>query len=67
MTDDIYHNGVKGMKWGVHKERQAVDKRYKLGPNQIKVKAKNGTEISLDKNAAPAIQRLLAKHGNKAA
>lgn len=68
MSDaDIYHNGVKGMKWGVRKERHAVEKRYKLGPNQIKVKAKNGTEISLDKNAAPAIQRLLAKHGNKAA
>lgn len=55
---ELYHYGVKGMKWGVRRspEVQAVNKRYKeeLKPHQKELRSKNRT-VSLKKLAYDSV------------
>lgn len=58
VNGELYHYGVKGMKWGVRRspEVQAVNKRYKeeLKPHQKELRSKNRT-VSLKKLAYDSV------------
>jgi hypothetical protein len=61
-TDELYHHGVKGMRWGVRKDRQAIKGDYKMRNKKasseyertvagIKKKYKNGEPLSKEDQA----------------
>jgi ribosomal protein S18 acetylase RimI-like enzyme len=58
--DFLEHHGVKGMHWGVRKERPKST-LTSLGPNKIVRRTASGEELTLEKNPPLAIHRALAK------
>ena len=65
-TDDIYHYGVKGMKWGVRRKRKQNTKYdHKNELDKTVLKTKNGSEISLLREPTPRLTKLIAKMSPK--
>lgn len=65
-TDDIYHYGVKGMKWGVRRKRKPDTKYdHKNELDKTVLKTKNGSEISLVRQPTPRLTKLIAKMSPK--
>lgn len=64
MNYELYHYGVKGMKWGV---RRRTDKPYtnKKEIDNIKTYSKNGVEVSFSRKPTPLIVRSLSKVSKK--
>ena len=60
---EIYHYGVKGMKWGVRRADKETPKsntkRNEL--DDIKVYTKKGVQVSLSRGPTPLITRMLSK------
>jgi 2'-5' RNA ligase/RimJ/RimL family protein N-acetyltransferase len=56
--NELMHHGVKGMKWGVRKER--VGQLKGLGPSKIERKTKSGETITLEKVPPSSIMKALA-------
>lgn len=59
-SDDIVHYGVKGMKWGVRKDKQTYPIK-RLGPDHLEVTTRSGEKLTLTQNKVGAIGRGLAK------
>lgn len=73
-SDDIYHHGVKGMKWGVRHERKNGNNNRNHRGNKYDhtnaldktvLKTKNGAEISLTRKPTPRLTKLIAKMSPK--
>ena len=78
-TPELYHHGVKGMKWGVRryqnkdgsltpagKKRQEVDRIVEERDNiKLRSKTSKGSEVLLDHNHTPAFAKFLARHSDK--
>lgn len=65
-SDDIYHYGVKGMKWGVRRKRKHDTKYdHTNGLDKTVLKTKNGSEISLVREPTPRLTKLIAKMSPK--
>lgn len=56
----LSHHGVKGMKWGVRKDRKKTG-RNSDSREIIAVKTKTGEELVVSKNPSPALSRFVAK------
>jgi ribosomal protein S18 acetylase RimI-like enzyme len=64
-ADALQHHGVKGMKWGVRKQRNPAKEIHGLGPSEITVKTKRGETLTLSKDRPNAIARFMARHSEK--
>ena len=63
MNSELYHYGVKGMKWGVRKERQPSTKsRSKKQRLVLESKTKNGAPIRGIQSTVNPISNFLAKY-----
>jgi ribosomal protein S18 acetylase RimI-like enzyme len=58
----VEHFGVKGMKWGVRKDRPAAEPLKSLGPDSVSRKTKTGETITLQKVQASKFQEFLGRH-----
>ena len=66
-SSNLEHHGVKGMKWGVRKDRGPSYKQRlyseSIGPSKTRVVAKNGDQLSVEKDQirgmAAAVNRVL--------
>lgn len=66
MNKQLYHYGVKGMKWGVRRYKE--DSRPKVVRREIddiKTYSKNGVEVSFSRRPTPLIVRSLSKVSKK--
>lgn len=73
MQNELYHYGVKGMRWGVRNDHKPSGR--KLGRRAFSdenfhretviVKTKNGETLSITEDKTPAFTRLIAKHSPK--
>lgn len=57
----LVHHGVKGMKWGVRKDRDKGPARNSANRELIAVKTKTGQQLVVSKNPTPAFTRFIAK------
>lgn len=72
ISSDLYHHGIKGMRWGVrrfqNKDGSLTDagkKRYSDdGSELINIKSRNGDLLTLNRQKSPALTRFLANRGN---
>lgn len=63
----VQHFGVKGMKWGVRKERTPAEQRKHnpivgLGPESVSRKTRSGETLTLQKKPAGAFAQFLGRH-----
>jgi ribosomal protein S18 acetylase RimI-like enzyme/2'-5' RNA ligase len=58
----VEHFGVKGMKWGVRKDRPDTEPLKSLGPDSVSRKTKSGETITLQKVQASKFQEFLGRH-----
>lgn len=63
-NSEIMHFGVKGMKWGVRKDRPQYEMRT-LGPDHIQVTTKYGETLDLVKNKPSALTKYIAKNNKR--
>lgn len=62
----VEHYGVKGMHWGVRKERPTSDRELKsLGPDSVSVKTASGETITLQKIKTPMLTKFLGRVSQK--
>lgn len=59
-TDELYHYGVKGMKWGIRKDKRSGSAKS-TNREIIVAKTKNGTKLVVSKNPTPAFTRFISK------
>lgn len=64
---DILHFGVKGMRWGVRKEKTSKPELKGLIAEPIVVKTKNGDELTLSPNPPPMFVKIMSKFRKSAA
>lgn len=79
-SNELYHYGVKGMRWGVRRFQDKNGRLTNAGKNRyrevdeivkerdnlkIKSKTKSGSDVTLDHNHTPAFSKFLAKHNKK--
>lgn len=65
-SNELYHHGVKGMKWGVRRKRKQDTKYdHKNELDKTVLKTKNGSEISLVREPTPRLTKLIAKMSPK--
>lgn len=65
-TEFLEHYGVKGMKWGVRKDRSKGTRRLTgFGPDKIVRKTASGEELTLSKNPPSALHKGLARISKK--
>lgn len=64
-SEELLHYGVKGMRWGVRKERSATPELKSLGPQSITRKTASGEEITISQKPPSAIERFLGRHSAK--
>ena len=65
---ELYHYGVKGMKWGVRRDRKRSGRRRYDHTNELDsliLKTSNGVELGLSRSPTPALTRFIAKHNKK--
>lgn len=65
---ELYHFGVKGMKWGVRKDRNKSTKSKFDHTNELDktiLRTKSGAELTLSRTPTPAFTKFLAKHSSK--
>jgi len=56
MNNELYHHGVKGMRWGVRKKRPTTGRH---------VRTRSGEQLYLQKRETPTFTKVLAKHNSK--
>lgn len=70
MVDTLMHYGVKGMKWGVRKSRQASSSRVTVGKKKITGNIKTtggvGRKASSDATRAAISKQIVKKSGKQA-
>jgi ribosomal protein S18 acetylase RimI-like enzyme len=64
-SEELLHYGVKGMRWGVRKERRPAPELKGLGPDSITRKTASGEEITISRNMPNALHRFLGRHSQK--
>lgn len=64
-SEEVLHYGVKGMKWGVRKERTPAPELKSLGPQSITRKTASGDEITISQNPPTALHKFLGRHSQK--
>lgn len=57
---ELYHHGVKGMKWGVRKDRKR-NSSGRSSKQQTPILSKNGESVNLHQNPQSATAKFLAK------
>ena len=57
----LMHHGVKGMKWGVRKDRDKGSTRSSASRDIIVTKTKTGEQLVVSKSPTPAFTRFVAK------
>ena len=77
MSDEVWHYGIKGQKWGVRRYQNedgsltsSGKKRYafkdeKFHKEKMLVKTKRGETLSITEDKTPALTKLIAKHSPK--
>lgn len=64
-SEELLHSGVKGMKWGVRKDRPSAPELKGLGPQSITRKTASGHEITISQDPPNALQKFLGRHSTK--
>ena len=64
---ELYHYGVKGMKWGVRKDRKRANKfDHRNELDTLVMRTKTGEELRLSREPTPPMARFIAKLSKRA-
>lgn len=64
-NEELLHFGVKGMRWGVRKERSSTPELKGLGPQSITTKTASGDEITMSQDPPSSLVKFIAAHNTK--
>lgn len=63
---ELYHHGVKGMKWGIRKEKDNSKKYNHTNElDNTAVRTRNGTELTIVREPTPKLTKLIGKMNKK--